>query len=95
MAKKKNIHTSKENILQKKVDAVKLESHVISVKKDKHVNFTKEFKYHTSELRNAIDKTVAWAKKEKLGKQTLALLDSLVDGVSVFFTALVKDKREQ
>jgi hypothetical protein len=41
-------------------------------------------------LRNAIDRTVAWAKKEKLGKQTLKLLDTLVDGVGVFLTSLVR-----
>jgi hypothetical protein len=35
-----------------------------------------------------------WAKKEKLGKQTIKLLDTLVDSVSVFLTTLIKGKHE-
>jgi hypothetical protein len=92
MAKKKSVDKTKDNILQNKIDQIKLEAHVDSVKKDQHTDLSKELMYHANELRNAIDKTVAWAKKEKLGRQTLKLLDTLVDGAGVFLTTLVKGK---
>jgi hypothetical protein len=92
MAKKKNIHKLNENAIQKKVDEIKLESHVLAVKNNHHVDIAKQVKYHASNLRSAIDETVLWAKKEKLGKQTLKLLDTLVDGFAVFLTSLIKDK---
>ncbi|MDR2369364.1 MAG: hypothetical protein LBD63_01935 [Mycoplasmataceae bacterium] len=94
MLKKKKIDSSKTKTLQKKIDQVKLEAHVDSVKNDRHTDISKELNYHATELRSAIDKTILWAKKEKLGKQTMKLLNTLVDGVGIFLTALVKRKHE-
>jgi hypothetical protein len=45
-------------------------------------------------LRSAIDSTILWAKKEKLGKKTIQLLDTFVDGANVFLTNLVKEHRK-
>jgi hypothetical protein len=58
MVKKKNVHSLKENVIKKKIDEIKLEAHVDAVKKNRHTDISKELKYHTSKLRNAIDKTV-------------------------------------
>jgi hypothetical protein len=59
MAKKKNINLTKEHTVQKKIDEIKLASHVHAVKTGHHVDINQQLKYHASELRNAIDRTVA------------------------------------
>jgi hypothetical protein len=57
MAKKKVNLKTKTNVLQQKIDAVKLEMHVNSIKKGKHTNLISELNYHSSKLRQAIDAT--------------------------------------
>jgi hypothetical protein len=52
-----------------------------------------EIKFRASTVREAMDETIKWAKKEKLGKQTKKFVDLLVDGIAIFLTNLVEEQK--
>ncbi|MDR3257946.1 MAG: hypothetical protein LBT17_04050 [Mycoplasmataceae bacterium] len=90
--KRKPISINKKTV-QHKIDEIKLEAHVDAVKKGKHTDVVEEIKYRASTVREAMDETIKWAKKEKLGKQTKKFVDLLVDGIAIFLTNLVEERK--
>ncbi|MDR1991704.1 MAG: hypothetical protein LBP70_03185 [Mycoplasmataceae bacterium] len=92
MTRKKN-HINKSKSIQQKVDDVKLLAHVDAVKTGKHTNVLQELEYRASSLRKALNETSTWAKKVKLRKQTMKLLDLLTEGAGVFLLSLIRETK--
>ncbi|GHU31293.1 hypothetical protein FACS1894166_02470 [Bacilli bacterium] len=89
--KAKKPETSLTKVAQKKIDEIKLESHVLDVKQGKNSNVASSINHQITNLQKAVKNTIAYGKSKGIDKQLKKLLDNLTDCVALFITNLIDE----
>jgi hypothetical protein len=79
-------------VAQKKIDEIKLESHVLDVKHAKNSDVVSSFNHQITNFQKAVKNTLTYAKNKGVDQQLKKLLNNLTDCVAIFITNLIDDK---